>query len=191
MKFYPINLDKTKTWFFKIMFSPFKQLRYFCVNFHSEKCENIAKMEFSPFFAIFGKKCQKPRKRAKKGRFCPLFWKIPVWACEKGGVTVLAIFVVNLINVLFSPQNPKFLTLGSKTKHTFFLGDFRPFLTPKITILDDFWPFFIKNRLLLCFERFYPRKRLKMFSLFWTVNFIKIYKHGKKSLFCCWNSTRF
>ena len=97
---------------------------------------------FFVFLAKMPKNGEKWPKKGKKPRFFGVFFGFSVWTCGKGGISLLAIFCVNLINALFSPQNPIFTTLGSKPISTKFSGFLALFGTPKLTIFRRFFDIF-------------------------------------------------
>jgi hypothetical protein len=70
--------------------------------------------------------------------------------------------VGNLINALFSPQNPVLPTLGSKTKNTTFL----PFFGPFLTIFRHFSSF------LAFFSVFYLKKVSLLSTFAFSVSFV-------------------
>jgi len=81
---------------------------------------------FRFFWQKNAKNGQKRPKKGKKPRFFRLFSEIPVVSCGEGGMSDLAFFKNNLINVLFLPQNPNRPTLRRETILTTFFDFFGP-----------------------------------------------------------------
>jgi len=96
-------------------------------------------LRFFAIFAIFRKKCQKMAKKGQKTPFFGGFFPIFGLKLREGGYPI---FCVNLINALFSPQNPIFTTLDSKPISTKFSGFLTLFWTPKNVIFRHFSSFF-------------------------------------------------
>ena len=139
-------------------------------------------MSKNPILGDFGHFGEKPPKKGQKPRNFGVFFDVSVWANGGGGMSVLAIFVVNLINVLFFAQKPVWPTLDRETILTIFFGLFGgkipTFTSGALRFSCTFRYQILPNRLFGVPNQNFCSKKLGFLPCF--LNFTEIYRKNSQ-----------